>query len=76
MATRTAEPTSRLRFLHRIASAIDASLSLIVCASYDTSGRAASSPAEEREVDFVDAVMQDVQDNWRKLSRPNSWCRK
>jgi uncharacterized protein len=32
-----------------------------------TSGRAASSPAEEREVDFVDAVMRDVQDNWQTL---------
>ncbi len=32
-----------------------------------TSGRAASSPAEEREVDFVDAVMKDVQENWRTL---------
>jgi predicted metalloprotease len=32
-----------------------------------TSGRAASSPAEEREVDFVDAVMKDVQDNWQTL---------
>jgi uncharacterized protein len=29
-----------------------------------TSGRVASSPAEEREVDFVDAVMKDVQDTW------------
>jgi predicted metalloprotease len=28
-----------------------------------TSGRTASSPAEEREVDFVDAVMKDVQEN-------------
>ena len=32
-----------------------------------TSGRVASSPAEEREVDFVDAVMKDVQDNWQTL---------
>jgi predicted metalloprotease len=29
-----------------------------------TSGRVASSPAEEREVDFVDAVMKDVQATW------------
>ena len=29
-----------------------------------TSGQVASSPAEEREVDFVDAVMKDVQDTW------------
>jgi predicted metalloprotease len=32
-----------------------------------TSGRVASSPAEERDVDFVDAVMKDVQDTWRTL---------
>lgn len=32
-----------------------------------TSGRVASSPAEEREVDFVDAVMKDVQDTWRGI---------
>jgi len=32
-----------------------------------TSGRVASSPAEERQVDFVDAVMKDVQDTWRSL---------
>jgi len=31
------------------------------------SGRVASSPAEEREVDFVDAVMKDIQDTWRTL---------
>jgi predicted metalloprotease len=30
-----------------------------------TSGRADTSPAEERQVDFVDAVMKDVQDSWR-----------
>jgi predicted metalloprotease len=30
-------------------------------------GRAASSPAEEREVDFVDAVMKDVQQTWSTL---------
>jgi predicted metalloprotease len=30
----------------------------------DTSGPARSSPAEEREVDFVDAVMKDVQETW------------
>jgi len=32
-----------------------------------TSGKVASTPAEEREVDFVDAVMRDVQDTWRSL---------
>lgn len=32
-----------------------------------TSGRVASSPAEEREVDFVDAVMKDVQETWQRL---------
>jgi predicted metalloprotease len=32
-----------------------------------TSGRVASTPAEEREVDFVDAVMKDVQDTWRTI---------
>jgi uncharacterized protein len=32
-----------------------------------TSGQVASSPAEERQVDFVDAVMKDVQDNWSQL---------
>ena len=32
-----------------------------------TTGRAASSPAEEREVDFVDAVMRDVQDTWQNI---------
>src|SRR5438093_1189307 len=32
-----------------------------------TSGRVASTPAEEREVDFVDAVMKDVQDTWTQL---------
>ena len=30
-----------------------------------TSGRVAASPAEERQVDFVDAMMKDVQDSWR-----------
>jgi len=30
-----------------------------------TSGKVASSPAEERQVDFVDAVMKDVQETWR-----------
>ena len=30
-----------------------------------TTGQVASSPAEERQVDFVDAVMKDVQDSWR-----------
>ena len=29
-----------------------------------TTGQVASSPAEERQVDFVDAVMKDVQDTW------------
>src|SRR5438128_3907302 len=32
-----------------------------------TSGQAAASPAEEREVDFVDAVMKDVQHTWSTL---------
>jgi predicted metalloprotease len=32
-----------------------------------TSGKVASTPAEEREVDFVDAVMRDVQETWRSL---------
>jgi uncharacterized protein len=32
-----------------------------------TSGQVATSPAEERQVDFVDAVMKDVQDNWSQL---------
>src|SRR3954471_16237103 len=32
-------------------------------------GRAATSPAEERQVDFVDAVMKDVQETWRGLLR-------
>ena len=31
-----------------------------------TSGRVASSPAEERTVDMVDAVARDVQDSWRE----------
>jgi predicted metalloprotease len=35
--------------------------------SADTPARVASSPAEEREVDFVDAVMKDVQDTWERL---------
>src|SRR5436853_6166052 len=29
-----------------------------------TSGQVASSPAEERQVDFVDAVMKDIQQTW------------
>ena len=29
-----------------------------------TSGRVATSPAEERQVDFVDAMMKDIQDSW------------
>jgi len=32
-----------------------------------TSGPAASSPAEERQVDFVDAVMKDIQETWEML---------
>jgi predicted metalloprotease len=32
--------------------------------STGTSGQVATSPAEERQVDFVDAVMKDVQDSW------------
>jgi predicted metalloprotease len=32
-----------------------------------TSGQVASSPAEEREVDFVDAVMKDIQATWSTL---------
>jgi predicted metalloprotease len=32
-----------------------------------TSGRASSSPEEERQVDFVDAVMKDVQATWTTL---------
>src|SRR5262245_63917805 len=31
-----------------------------------------SSPAEERSVDFVDAVMRDVQDTWKTLL-PNTY---
>jgi predicted metalloprotease len=37
-----------------------------------TSGRASSSPAEEQQVDFVDAVMKDVQDTWTTL-RPGDY---
>src|SRR3954451_11214712 len=32
-----------------------------------TSGRATGSPVEEREVDFVDAVMKDAQATWQSL---------
>ena len=32
-----------------------------------TSGPVASTPAEEKLVDFVDAVMDDTQDTWRQL---------
>jgi uncharacterized protein len=32
-----------------------------------TSGQVATSPAEERQVDFVDAVMKDVQGTWSQL---------
>src|SRR5262249_48317602 len=35
-----------------------------------TSGRVSSSPAEERTVDFVDAVMKDAQDTWEQLLGP------
>jgi hypothetical protein len=35
--------------------------------SVGTSGKVASSPAEERQVDFVDAVMKDVQETWAQL---------
>jgi predicted metalloprotease len=35
--------------------------------SVGTAGRVNSSPAEERQVDFVDAVMKDVQDTWSQL---------
>jgi predicted metalloprotease len=31
------------------------------------SGQVASSPAEERQVDFVDAIMKDLQDTWAQL---------
>ena len=37
-----------------------------------TSGPIASSPAEEKEVDFVDAVMKDVQETWRQIL-PNQY---
>ena len=36
-------------------------------ATVGTTGRAASNPTEEREVDLVDAVMKDVQDSWRAI---------
>src|SRR5580765_8349993 len=35
--------------------------------SVGTSGDVASTPAEERMVDFVDAVTNDAQDTWAKL---------
>jgi predicted metalloprotease len=35
----------------------------------DSSGPVASTPAEEREVDFVDAVMKDLQQTWSGLLR-------
>ena len=35
--------------------------------STGTTGQVASSPTEERQVDFVDAVMKDVQDTWAQL---------
>jgi predicted metalloprotease len=36
-------------------------------ASVGTSGPVASSPAEEKLVDYVDAVMNDTQDTWQRL---------
>ncbi len=33
----------------------------------ESSGPVASSPAEERSIDFVDAVMKDVQETWERL---------
>ena len=38
--------------------------------SASTSGAVASSPAEERSVDFVDAVMGDAQSTWQELLGP------
>jgi len=35
--------------------------------SVGTTGKVTGSPAEEREVDFVDAVMKDVQATWQSL---------
>ena len=35
--------------------------------SVGTTGRVATTPEEERQVDFVDAVMKDVQDTWGRL---------
>jgi predicted metalloprotease len=35
--------------------------------SVGTSGQVSSTPAEERQVDFVDAVTKDVQDTWEQL---------
>src|SRR6185369_2843955 len=35
--------------------------------SVGTTGQVASSAAEERQVDFVDAVMKDVQETWAQL---------
>lgn len=35
--------------------------------SVGTSGQVSSSPQEERQVDFVDAVMKDTQDTWSQL---------
>jgi len=32
-----------------------------------TSGQVSSSPAEERQVDFVDAVAKDIQDTWSEI---------
>jgi len=37
-----------------------------------TAGQVSSTPAEERQVDFVDAVMRDVQDTWSQLL-PNDY---
>jgi uncharacterized protein len=38
----------------------------------DSSGPVATTPAEEREVDFVDAVMKDIQQTWSRLL-PNQY---
>ena len=35
--------------------------------SVGTSGQVSSSPAEERQVDFVDAVAKDAQDTWEQI---------
>src|SRR5437773_8390173 len=38
--------------------------------SVGTSGQVNSSPAEERQVDFVDAVAKDIQDTWSEILGP------